>query len=301
VLNYTHGYASFAIKAAITPEVPHNAGSFRPIHVTAPRGSILNCVEPAAVASRHLIGHFLPGLIFGALAQALPGRLLAGGADPVWLSVWRGQRPTSGAPFMLSIFQCGGAGARASKDGLSATGFPSGVAGVPAEVIETLTPLVLHRRALRADSGGAGIFRGGLGQRTEMGIRGDAPGSLSAMVDRTRFAAQGIDGGAPGAFGELIVDGDENARPKALVALVPESHVQLNLPGGAGYGDPFARAPERVLADVVDGYVSLEAAEQEYGVVIRYLGAAEQLVRLPEHYAIDQEATALHRRPVDGK
>ena len=83
VLNYTQAYASFAIKAAVSPEVPHNEGSFRPVHVTAPRGSILNCVDPAAVASRHLIGHFLPGVIFGALAQAMPGRLMAGGAEPV--------------------------------------------------------------------------------------------------------------------------------------------------------------------------------------------------------------------------
>src|SRR5262245_14219362 len=100
VLNYTHGYASFAMKAAISPDVPHNEGAFRPVHVSAPRGSILNCVEPAAVGARHLVGHFLPSAIFGALAQALPGRLLAGGADPIWLSVWRGAWQRSDAPFM---------------------------------------------------------------------------------------------------------------------------------------------------------------------------------------------------------
>src|SRR5437868_3317880 len=92
VMNYTHAYASFAIKAAISPEVPHNEGAFRPVHVTAPLGSILNCEEPAAVASRHLIGHFLPGVIFAALAKALPDLLMAGGAEPVWISIWRGRR-----------------------------------------------------------------------------------------------------------------------------------------------------------------------------------------------------------------
>ena len=71
VFNYTHGYASFAMKAAISPDVPHNEGAFRPVHVSAPEGSILNCREPAAVASRHLVGHFLPGAIFGALALRL--------------------------------------------------------------------------------------------------------------------------------------------------------------------------------------------------------------------------------------
>src|SRR5215207_1641795 len=150
VLNYTHAYASFAMKAVFAPEVPHNEGSFRPVHVTAPPGSILNAQPPAAVGSRHIIGHFLPSVIFAALAPVLPGRLLAGGADSVWLNVIRGQLD-GGDWFSLSLFQAGGTGARATKDGLSATGFPTGVAGVPAEVIETLTPLVQHRRELRCD------------------------------------------------------------------------------------------------------------------------------------------------------
>ena len=296
VMNYTEGYASFAMKAAVSPDVPHNDGSFRPVHVSAPRGSILNCVEPAAVAARHLIGHFLPSAIFGALARALPGRLLAGGADPIWLSVWRGTWPESGEPFMSAIFQVGGMGARATKDGLSTTGFPSGVAGVPAEVIETLAPLVQHRRELRADSGGAGRFRGGLGQATEFSCRGDAPWSLSAMADRTRFAAQGRDGGRPGAPGELTADGAP-LRPKTVSWLAPGARVRIGLPGGGGYGDPRARPPEQVLADVVAGYVSVEAAEREYGVAVRYLGAADQIVRPPEHYAIDWETTARLRHP----
>jgi N-methylhydantoinase B len=299
VLNYTHGYASFAMKAAISPDVPHNEGAFRPVHVSAPRGTILNCVEPAAVAARHLVGHFLTSAIFGALAQALPGRLLAGGADPIWLSVWRGTWPTSGAPFMASVFQVGGMGARASKDGLSTTGFPSGVAGVPAEVIETLAPLVQHRRELRADSGGAGTFRGGLGQTTEFSYRGSGPWSVSAMIDRTQFAAQGQAGGQPGALGELLADGARRLQPKTVIWFAPETRVQLNPPGGGGYGDPFAREPLQVLDDVVNGYVSIEAAARDYGVVVDYLGGAERLVRLPEHYAIDWDATERRRRTID--
>ncbi|MEZ4869570.1 MAG: hydantoinase B/oxoprolinase family protein [Caldilineaceae bacterium] len=296
VFNYTHGYASFAMKAAVSPEVPHNEGAFRPVHVSAPRGSILNCVEPAAVASRHLIGHFLPGAIFGALAGALPGRLMAGGADPIWLSIWRGQWPESREPFMLSVFQVGGTGARAVKDGLNTTGFPSGVAGVPAEVIESLAPLVQHQRTFRTDSGGAGEQRGGLGQLTEMSQRGAEQWSVSAMIDRTRFAGQGLDGGQAGAMGEFLKNGDQPLPPKTVVWFKPEDHVQLNLPGGGGYGDPFQRAPERVLADVVNGYVSVAGAAADYGVIIRYLGQPDQLVRLPEHYTIDWEATKEHRR-----
>ncbi len=291
VFNYTHGYASFAMKAAISPDVPHNEGAFRPVHVSAPRGSILNCVEPAAVAARHLVGHFLPGAIFGALAQALPGRLLAGGADPIWMSIWRGAWQPSSAPFMATVFQVGGMGARASKDGLSTTGFPSGVAGVPAEVIETLAPLVQHQRQLRTDSGGAGAYRGGLGQTTEFSYRGSGPWSVSAMIDRTQFAAQGQAGGQPGALGEFLADGASRLQPKTVIWLAPETRVQLNPPGGAGYGDPRAREPERILDDVINGYVSIEAAARDYGVVVSYLGDADRLVRLPEHYAIDWAAT----------
>lgn len=290
VLNYTQGYASFAVKAAISPEVPHNEGSFRPVHISAPEGSILNCQEPAAVASRHLIGHFLPGLIFGALSQAIPDRVLAGGADPAWMSVWRAKWPETGKSANFTLFQLGGTGARPSKDGLNTTGFPSGVAGVPAEVIETQAPIVQLRRSLRVDSGGAGKYRGGLGQATAFAHRGDEPWSVSAMVDRTRFAGHGLLGGQGGATGELEVDG-QPAEPKTVLWMEPDATVSLSLPGGGGYGDPLERDPERVLGDVVHGYVSIDAARDDYGVVVRYLGRPDQLVRLPEHYELDLEAT----------
>jgi N-methylhydantoinase B len=295
VLNYTHAYASFAIKAAVSPEVPHNEGAFRPIHVTAPPGSILNCLEPAAVASRHLIGHFLPGVIFGALAPTMPGKLMACGADPIWISVWHGKWPVSQENFTFSLFQCGGTGARAVKDGLNTTGFPSGVAGVPAEVFESLTPLVQHRRELRTDSGGAGTYRGGLGQWTEVSYQGQASWGISALCDRTHFPATGLEGGKSGTAGEFFVNNSIRPQPKALFSLVPGDRVQLNLPGGGGYGNAFQRPVELVLNDVINGYVSLEAAEREYGVIIRYLGDQNQLVRPPELYVIDEAATKLRR------
>jgi N-methylhydantoinase B len=300
VLNYTHAYASFAIKAAITPEIPHNEGSFRPVHVSAPAGSILNCQEPAAVASRHIIGHFLPGVIFGALAEALPNQLIACGADPIWLEVWRGKWPGSEKYFTFNLFQCGGTGARATKDGLNTTGFPSGVAGVPAEVMETLAPLIQYRRELRTDSGGPGTFRGGLGQWTEVGRIGEAPWAISAMVDRTKFPATGLMGGEAGASGEFMVNHTNQMQPKALTSLATGDRVQLNLPGGGGYGDPFKRAAELVLWDVINGYVSLEAARRDYGVVINYRGRPDQLVRLPACYEIDAAATLQCRAEAGG-
>ncbi|MCY4370087.1 MAG: hydantoinase B/oxoprolinase family protein [bacterium] len=295
VFNYTHAYASFAMKAAISPDVPHNDGAFRPVHVSAPPGSILNCLEPAAVASRHLIGHFLPGVVFGALADALPEQLMAPGSDPIWISIWRGRPRQATDRFTFSLFQCGGAGARASKDGLNTTGFPSGVAGVPAESVETLTSMVQLRRELRTDSGGAGRFRGGLGQWTEMSCRTDEAWTVSAMVDRISYPPEGLLGGESGAAGEFRIDGAREGEPKRLLVLDPDTRVQLNLPGGGGYGDPFTRDPEAVLWDVVEGYVSIEGARRDYGVVVEYLGSDDQLVRLPEDYRLDLEATELLR------
>jgi N-methylhydantoinase B len=294
VLNYTHAYASFAMKAAICPDVPHNDGAFTPVHVSAPRGCILNCVDPAPVASRNIIGHFLPCVIFSALAPALPGRLIANGADPLWMTVWHGARKsgeTLSESFLFTAFQCGGSGARATKDGLNATGFPSGVAGVPAEVIESLTPMVLHRRELRTDSGGPGTQRGGLGQWTAFGNRSGAAWQVSPLIDRTQYPATGAAGGGAGAAGELILSDGRRPQPKSIVPLGPDIRIHLNLPGGGGYGLAKQRPAEVVLADVVNGYVSIEAAGRDYGVVVRYLGTPNQLVRLPKDYAIDWDAT----------
>jgi N-methylhydantoinase B len=292
VLNYTHAYASFAIKAAICPGVPHNEGSFRPVHVSAPPGSILNALDPAPVASRQVIGHFIPSAIFAALSGALPGRLMAPGADPIWLSVWRGQNPS----FTLTVFQVGGTGARPEKDGLSAVGFPSGVAGVPAEVIESLSPVVLQRRELRSDSGGAGKWRGGLGQLTEFARRGAGRWSVSSIADRTDYPAPGLLGGGSGATGEVVLGDGTRLHAKAMVDLKPDDVVHVNLPGGGGYGAAFERASEQVLWDVIEGYVTPEEAEKSYGVAVSYLGKAGDLVKLPTHWVIDQEKTAQLRQ-----
>jgi N-methylhydantoinase B len=288
VLNYTHAYASFAIKAAICPDVPHNEGSFRPVHVSAPAGSILNALEPAPVASRQVIGHFIPSAIFAALSGAMPGRLMAPGADPIWLSVWRGQNPS----FTLTLFQVGGTGARPSKDGLSAVGFPSGVAGVPAEIVESLSPVVVKRRELRPDSGGAGTWRGGLGQLTEFVRRGEGRWSVSSIADRTKYPAPGLLGGQAGAAGEVALGDGTRLHAKSLVDLGAGDTVHVNLPGGGGYGDPLQRDAQRVLWDVIEGYITPEEAEKKYGVAVRYTGEAEELVKLPNCWMMDERKTA---------
>src|SRR5215218_8971809 len=171
---------------AISPEVPNNDGSFQPVHVTAPEESILNALHPAPVGARHIVGHFLPGVIHGALAKVIPDKVLAQGADSLWNTQITG-RNEGGEPFTYVFFSGGGMGAREDGDGLSATAFPSGIRGVPAEVIESISPVVMHRRELRPGSEGPGRRRGGFGQEMEIGVRSDVPWVLSAMYDRTRF------------------------------------------------------------------------------------------------------------------
>jgi N-methylhydantoinase B len=218
---------------------------------------------------------------------------MAPGSDATWLSIWQGTY--EGRPFSLTIFQSGGTGARATKDGLNATGFPSGVAGTPVEVVENLTPLVQACRELRVDSAGPGRRRGGLGQICDMRVRGVREWQLSALVDRIEWVPGGIDGGQAGARGGLELVTGEPVAGKRIVELPLEGAVRFALPGGAGYGSPHEREPELVLEDVVNGYVSIEAAEREYGVVVRYIGPPDAPVCLPEHYAIDEAATSERR------
>lgn len=296
VLNYTRAYTSFAVKAALAPEVPHNAGSFRPVEVTAPEGSVLNCVDPAPVASRHLVGHFLPSLLFEALRPALGGRLPAASADALWMTVWRGGGADE-RPFTLTVFGAGGSGGRPTSDGLTTTGFPTGVRAAPTEVLETLTPLVQRRREIRTDSGGAGLHRGGLGQIVGMYRRGDGGWSVNANIDRVIFPAPGALGGLAGAPGTFTDTGTGKDLPrKQLVRLSADTGVHLEFPGGGGYGDPYERPVERVLDDVVNGYITMDQARAVYGVQVRYVGPGDALVRPPESYQVDQDQSATLRR-----
>jgi N-methylhydantoinase B len=290
-LNYTAGYTTYGVKCAISPDVPNNEGSFRPVTVTAPEGCILNAPYPCAIGGRHLVGHFLPTAVFGALADALPERVIAPGADALWDTQIFGEDPRTGRRFTYVWFSAGGTGALATKDGLSATAFPSGIAGVPAEVIETLSPVLVKRRELRQDSGGPGEFRGGLGQILELTVQGDRPFMFSGLYERIDHPAPGLHGGSAGAAGVLTTNRpDIELRAKSRVPLPAGTEITLSLPGGGGYGPPVRRDPDRVLADVQGGYVSLEQAREAYGVAID----AERMI------VLEDETAALRARLRDG-
>lgn len=267
VLNYTIAYTTYALKAAICPEVPNNEGSFRPVRIQAPEGSILNCSRLAPVAARHVVGHFAPECVLGALYQVLPERALAEGANTIWNIQAAGHWP-SGAPFQFVAMMAGGMGARASKDGLSAAIFPSGIRGTPVEIVESAAPLMITRKELRCDSGGPGLYRGGLGQEVHLRARSEAPLMFTAMFDRTKFPARGLHGGGPGAAGEVRLDDGTVLAAKGKHMIPAARTLILRLPGGGGYGPSQARSPEQVLQDVRDGFVSHTQAEAAYGVVI---------------------------------
>jgi N-methylhydantoinase B len=264
VLNYTRAYTTYGVKCVVAPHVPNNAGSFRPVTITAPEGSLLNAVRPAPVASRHLIGLFLPDAVMGALAQAVPDRVIAESSSILWTLDVRG-RDRAGHAFKEFMATGGGMGARPTKDGLSATQFPSTIRGVPAEVVESVSPLVIYRRALAPDSGGPGRFRGGLGMLIEFGMETDEDWLFTASFERARIPCQGRAGGHPGAPGRVASSDGRALSAKAQHWLRPHERVVLQTPGGGGHGDPRERDRERVAEDVAAGRVSPEAAARVYG------------------------------------
>ena len=259
VMNYTAAYVSYGIRAAIGPEIPNNAGSLAPVRIQAPDGCILNVRPPAPVSARHIIGQFLPELVLGCLAELLPELTPAEGAASNWGLQLRG---TGERPFNILFFNAGGAGARPSRDGLSATAFPSGIRSIPVEICETVAPIVIHRKELLPDSGGAGTWRGGLAQRVEVGGRDDASIEVFAVFDRVDNPARGRNGGADGAAGKVMLDDGTKLRAKGQQIIPAGRRLRVDLPGGGGFGPPGERPAALIDRDIQQGYVTMPAKER---------------------------------------
>jgi N-methylhydantoinase B len=281
VLNYTTAYTVFGLKCIVAPKIPNNAGSLAPFRVTAPLGSILNVERYFPVAARHVVGHMLPDLVLGCLNQAIPNRVPAEGASANWQSQLRGgpgaidpDTPiTAGATdFNVITFNAGGTGARPGKDGLSATAFPSGVRSMPVETTEQIAPVLFWRKEYRPDSGGPGVWRGGLGQIMEIGAAEDEPFAILAMFERVDHPARGRDGGGAGAAGWVGCASGARLRGMGHQTIPVGDRLRLLMPGGGGLGAAFGRDPARVAADVRDGLVSPAAAARDYGVVVDQAG-----------------------------
>ncbi|HEU5348293.1 MAG TPA: hydantoinase B/oxoprolinase family protein [Ktedonobacterales bacterium] len=235
VLNYTRAYATFAVRSALNPELPNNAGSLAPIRVDAPEGCIVNAQPPAPCSARHVVGMHVPMPIMKAMAQMCPERVIAEGSGAVWTAQIQGY-DHAGQAFISSMFNySGGMGARATREGLSATCYPTGVAAVPVEILEASSPIRFLRRELRPESGGGGRQSGGCGQTVAFVVDTNQPWILNAVTSRVSHPAEGLLGGQPGATGSFLVNGKPVSSATKL-RMQPDDIVTMITPGGGGYG-----------------------------------------------------------------
>jgi N-methylhydantoinase B len=262
-LTYALAYSTYGVRVLIAPDIPNNAGSLEPIRVTAPSDCILNAQRPAPVSSRHIIGQMLPDVIFGCLEHVPGVDVPAEGASSLWNLILESDAANAVDPssalsrFSVLAVQTGGVGARPTLDGLSATAFPSGVSGVPVEIIETISPLLFRKKELRSDSGGNGAFRGGLGQVIEISNREPADFDIYAALDRIEHPARGRAGGGDGATGFVGLGSGKALRGKGRQKVPAGDWLVVHTPGGAGFGNPRDRARDAVDADILSGTVSL--------------------------------------------
>ncbi|HYZ24547.1 MAG TPA: hydantoinase B/oxoprolinase family protein [Rhodopila sp.] len=274
---YCRAYSCFGIKCVVAPEIPNNWASLAPFRMKIPEGCILNAPRPYPVSVRHVIGHLLPDLMMGCLHQAVPDRVTAEGASALWNPPLRGGSSVSGQArgnrpviedFEIITFNSGGTGARPTRDGLNATAFPSGVRTMPVEATENVAPVVIWRKELRPDSGGAGRTRGGVGQIMEIATKGDLEFAVNATFDRIAHAPRGREGGLDGVNGRVALKSGTVLRTKGFQVIPDGDRLILELPGGAGMGDPAARDPALVARDVRDGLVSAANARALYRVAL---------------------------------
>ena len=268
-LNYATAYSVFALRCIIGPDIPNNAGSLAPFQVTGPKNCILNAQPPSPVAMRHTLGQMTPDLVYGCLSQVLPDQVPAEGASCMYdLPLRHVPEAASqgGEQFALELVFSGGTGARPGLDGLSATAFPSGVWGSQVETTEAVAPVLITRRELRPDSGGAGVTRGGLGQQIEVQSSNGEDFLLFLSVERIVNPARGRSGGSNGATGRIRVGRDgPNLPGKGEVRVKSGETLIFETPGGGGFGPPHERSREEILRDLREGLVSEKAAREIYG------------------------------------
>ncbi|MCY3661405.1 MAG: hydantoinase B/oxoprolinase family protein [bacterium] len=257
-ITYAQAYFTYGMLVALAPELPNNHASLFPFTVSAPPGVILNATEPAPIAVRHVIGHFVTDLCLGALSRALPEVVPAEGSGAIWnfqASARTADPATPLPPAEILMFNSGGTGARPSLDGLTATAFPSGVMTMSAEATEQVGPIVVWRKEIRPGSGGAGRQRGGLGQIMEIGPTDGYLFEFSAMFDRVDNPARGRAGGDDGSPGRVYLDDGTPFATKGRHTVPAGRRLILELPGGGGFGDPAERDPAAAANDRLQGYV----------------------------------------------
>ncbi len=253
VIQYTRAYAAFTTKCAFVPAIPNNEGLLRRIGVEAPRGSIVNAVEPAPVQSRHVLGFVLQGAVFAAFAQCAPAHCQADSGTPPPILTFYGSRP-DGTPFLTFEFVNGGVGGKLTCDGRSTTTFPSNIANLPVEILESIAPVLYTEQRLIPDSAGFGMHRGGLGQRKTFGV--EHPMMASLILDRFAHPPPGVLGGGAGRRAAARFADGRPVTMKSVLALRPGDVLTIESPGGGGYGDPGKRPDELIRRDFEEGYIT---------------------------------------------
>src|SRR5215510_13146745 len=262
-MNYTRAYVAVPLKMICDPVLPNNEGTYRPLEISAPAGTLINPNYPAACFWRLASGMLVSELVFRILADIAPQRVPAdSGSMPTWQFYINGHR-RDGEPWALHQHAFGGMGGRPHADGLGAVSFPYNVRNVSVEWSETETPVLFLGRELVADTGGAGRTRGGLGEELVMTVEPSAdvdplvPLRLTGSAGRMRYPAEGVIGGRPGSRGLIAVNGEPIAPTSAPdVTFSPGDIVRLRTPGGAGHGAPSDRDAAAIEADLRDGYIT---------------------------------------------
>ncbi|HUJ97593.1 MAG TPA: hydantoinase B/oxoprolinase family protein [Stellaceae bacterium] len=255
----------YAVKTVVDPTVLPNSGLARPISVTAREGSVVNCLHPAAVNSRLSACQRVVDLIHGALAQAVPERVIAACNGACFSATFVGERPEDRSLWVYLETIGGGSGARASKDGLDGVHVHmTNTSNLPVEALELEYPLTLLRYELVDGSGGAGAQRGGMGLRRV--YRAEADCQLRLDGSRLRSAPWGLGGGLPGASGAVVLRNGAEPLTHGSGHLRKGDIVEIVTPGAGGYGPPASRDPAVVRRDLAEGRIDRNTADKIYGL-----------------------------------
>ena len=261
VMNYTFSYTAYALKCILDPTMPNNDGSIRPITVTAPEGTLVNPRRPAAVWGRHTTGHYFPAVIFNALSQAVPDKVMAeSGSCPIWTAWFRTKRE-DGTDIFNGFFMNGGHGAHPTFDGAHTMSFPTNISNTPTEMFENLMPIKILKRELIEDSCGAGKYRGGSGQEISFQIESERGVRVAFRNDRIINPTRGMLGGDSGKKGKILLNGKPQ-QGKSSLSLKKGDVINFCTPGGAGMFSPEKRDPDLVGEDLRNEIITREYAER---------------------------------------
>ena len=286
-LHYTYAYTIAAVKSVTLPSAPQNDGVIRTIKIKAPLGSFYNPRRPAACGGRAIISHRIYEVVLGALAQAVPERVMAANSH-FYNPNLGGVDPASDKQFVCYELIIGGIGGRYNKDGEEALASPWNAANIPVEVQESNNPVLIQRFQFIKDSAGPGRYRGACGVRKDIELLSDNV-SFYNLGDRAKYPPYSLDSGKPGSLAKTVLNPDTSAatvlESKGTYRLNAGDVISWRTAGGGGYGNPLQRDAERVRLDVMRGFITLEHAEQAYGVIIDSV-----------HHEIDVESTAARRK-----